>query len=1107
MHTLPSLQIHLFGGFRLFYGGVLVTTFAQARLQALFAYLLLHRDSPQPRQLLSYLFWPDSTESQSRTNLRQLLHHLQKALPSADQYLRIEKETVQWRCDAGFTFDVADFEQDVQQAKQARRNGQGEATRKMLESAVQRYQGDLLPACYDDWLLSERERLRHTYFSALDDLIQCVEEQHDYRAAIVYAQALLRHDPLRETTYQQLMRLHALNGDRASGLRIYHNCATVLEHELGVKPSSETQVAYQQLLNAQAPEAIEREPELYPRPQPTFIGRQREWSVLQAAWRRAADGQPGLLLVSGEAGIGKTRLAEEFLDWAGQQGISTGKTRSYAAEGQLAYAPATELLRAEPFRTGLSNLEPVWLTQLAHLMPELLVERPDINKPEPITNGWQRKHLLEALARAIGQVKEPLVLFIDDLQWCDQETLEWFHYLLHFSQRFRLLIIGVVRSEEVDQAHPLTPIVLDLRNWEQFAEIELGPLDEGNTIVLAEQVAGQGIDADRAERFYLESEGNPLFVIEMVRAALSQNADGSALEVVESLRFDSSDVALRQRPRSGAHVPPKVYAVIQARLGQLSPAARELASVAATIGREFSIDVLLQASEMNEEGLVHGLDELWRRRIVREQGGSSYDFSHDRIRETAYTETSAARRALLHRRVAKALEQLYAANLDEVSSQIAAHYAQAGLAGQAIEYYQRSARVAQQTFSHIEVIGLLTRALALLPTLPDTLERRQTELALLSTLGTALMLSRGYGHPEVEQTLLRAWKVRQLLEKSSYAIPVLAGLWTCYSIRGDLPQLIYWAEQLEREWRTGSDQRLAPIVYYALAGTAYFRGDLLAARQYGEKGSGSSQKQGSLSWLLGHDPEISLMFYYAHSLWLLGNLDQARTLMQQALAEAQNLDHPGNIILIMSMEIVLIQWSGNVSLTLDKANEIIAYATEKKVHHWIAHGHMLHGWVLALQGLADQGIRELRQGLAAWQAMGAKSASTYYLLLLAEACTSGGRLDEGLTAVAEALAIVQASGESFIEAELYRRKGELILAKDGDALGAEHCFQRALEIARLEQARAFELRAVTSLSRLWQKQGKRAEAYQVLADVYNWFSEGFDTADLRQAQAQLASLA
>ncbi|HET7090468.1 MAG TPA: BTAD domain-containing putative transcriptional regulator, partial [Anaerolineae bacterium] len=600
-----TLHIHLLGDFRLVYDDSPVTTVAQARLQALLAYLLLHRHSPQPRRRLAFLFWPDTAEPQALTNLRQLLHHLRHSLPAADQCLQVETKTVQWRLHAAYTLDVAGFEHDLTQAAAAAKVGRFESERAALESALQHYGGDLLPGCYDDWILPERERLRQAYFGALERLILLAEDQRDYRSAIGHAERLLRDDPLHETTYRRLIRLHALHGDRASALRVYHTCVTVLERELGVEPNTDTQEAYQRLLNMEAPAVLRARPPAVSGARPALVGRHGEWMMLRSAWRRAAAGHAAFVLISGEAGIGKTRLAEEFLEWAAQQGMRTARTRSYAAEGRLAYAPVAELLRADPLRTRLSRLEDVWLTELARLLPELLVKHPDLPDPQPITDGWQRKRLFESLARAVLGDKGPLLLLLDDSQWCDQDTLEWLHYLLHFDAEARLFIVGAVRFEEVDQAHPLTPLMLDLRSREQIIEIKLGPLDEGDTAALAEQMAGRKLNADQASRLYRYTEGNPLFVVETIRAEVSGGEANRALVL--------QNPPLSQRPPFSTVMPAKVQALIQARLRQLSPPARELVGLAATIGRAFTSDVLAQASASDEETLVRALDELWRR--------------------------------------------------------------------------------------------------------------------------------------------------------------------------------------------------------------------------------------------------------------------------------------------------------------------------------------------------------------------------------------------------------------------------------------------------------------------------------------------------------------
>jgi tetratricopeptide (TPR) repeat protein len=310
--------------------------------------------------------------------------------------------------------------------------------------------------------------------------------------------------------------------------------------------------------------------------------------------------------------------------------------------------------------------------------------------------------LFEALARAILGRNQLLQLLIDNLQWCDRDTLEWLHYLLRFDRQARLLVLGTWRSEEADAGHPLRTLLTDLRHDEQLTEIILGPLDAAETATLAAQVAGRELDPAQATHLYRETEGNPLFVVETVRAELSGGRQRPAANDQEGTRVIPA-------------LAPKVQAVIAARLAQLSPPARELASVAAVIGRAFTVDVLTKASNASEEVLVHGLDELWQRRIVREQGANAYDFSHDKLREVAYASLSATRRRLLHRRVAEALEAVYASDLDSVSAQMAAHYEQAGLPQQAIAHYCRAAEAARRMYANDKAIAFLTRALELTP--------------------------------------------------------------------------------------------------------------------------------------------------------------------------------------------------------------------------------------------------------------------------------------------------------------------------------------------------------------------------------------------------------
>ena len=403
--------------------------------------------------------------------------------------------------------------------------------------------------------------------------------------------------------------------------------------------------------------------------------------------------------------------------------MPAARTRAYAAEGRLAYAPIIEWLRSETLRVVLAHLGKVWLTEVARLLPELLGAHPELSPPTPLTEYWQRQRLFEALARAVLQAKQPLLLLIDDLQWCDQDTLEWLHFLLHFDAEARLLIVGTARSEEVLAEHPLSALLHDLHRADQVTELELETLDLAETTCLARQVAGLALEGESARQIYRDTLGNPLFVVETVRAGL--------------IRATHTPPAAPVFAIAPAALPPKIYAVIQARLAQLSPPARDLAGLSAAIGRAASLALLTRAGTQPEAHVVAALDELWQRRLVQEQEATVYDFSHDRLRDVAYLEISPIKRRMLHRCIAQALETLHAADLDAVSGQLAAHYEHAGLAPEAITYYHRAGTVAQRIYANEEAILSIAKGWQLLATLPHSAERDQPGAWFSSSAGRA----------------------------------------------------------------------------------------------------------------------------------------------------------------------------------------------------------------------------------------------------------------------------------------------------------------------------------------------------------------------------------
>ncbi len=700
----PVLQVFLLGSFELKYKGETLTTIHSTRLQSLFAYMLLHRRTAISRQQLAGVFWPETSEAQARTNLRNLLHQLRQDLPEADRYLQFAGQEMQWAASTPLILDVDEFECGVQVQP-----GQPDELAK-LTCAVNLYRGDLLPGCYDDWLEPERERLRRQLANALDRLAGLQAQARDYQAAIATAEHLVQLDELDERAYRHLMRMHALAGDRAGARRVFQACAVALKKELSVEPEPETRLLYDTLKNEVIPPlASAGRVETRPRP---LVGREHEWAQMQQAWNLARKGHPHCLLLSGEAGIGKTRLAEEMLQWASCQGFLTAAARCFAGEGGLAYAPAADWLRTGALRKRWLDLEPVWLVELEWVLPEINAERPGLPRPERLNADWQRRRLFEAMVRALSppalpEPVPPMVLLIDDLQWCDSDTLAWLHFLVRSPFPAKLLLVATLRPEELAAGSPLASWLGDLRSSARLDEVALGPLSEAETRMLAENETGHVLEPEAARRLFNETEGHPLFVVETLRMA--GDTGPTAADWLPSARPSSPS--------------PTVQAVIARRLSLLSPAGRDLAGLAATIGHSFTYLALTRANkELDEATLVRALDELWQRRIVCEQGESAYDFSHDKIRAAAYQGLSTARRRYLHRCVAESLEDMARGNpstgpgdeTEELSGQIGSHYENAGAAERAVPFYRQAAEVARRVFANERALRYFQSALALL---------------------------------------------------------------------------------------------------------------------------------------------------------------------------------------------------------------------------------------------------------------------------------------------------------------------------------------------------------------------------------------------------------
>lgn len=1070
----------------MYHQGQPVVAIHSPRLRALLAYLCLHRDEEISRERLAYLFWPESRERQAKTNLRQLLHNLRRVFPSFEKYVEINHRVIKWKSADSTKVDVAEFLQGISRAQIAAGTEDWHSEQSALEDAVQMYTGDLLPECYDSWVEDERSRLRQLFMKALQRLTTVFESRGLYPQALGHGERLLAQDEFNEWAYATLMRLHALNNNQAEALRIYQNCLRLFREELEIEPPAEMQEAYQRLKEFPAQMAS-------PRPDENelpLIGREAERRVLLDTWQHARADNAHVLLICGEAGMGKTRFAEELLRYVQRQGWPTATAACFAAEGRLPYGAVIDLLKCESTHTALSGLDDVWLTEISRLLPELLVERPDLSPPAPLTESWQRQRLFEALARATLSPGKPQLLFIDDIQWADHETIEWLHFLVRFASSAKLLIVATVRLGALNTNRALLSFLLELRRRRLITEIELQAMNSEQTALLAQQVSNRQLDDQTKADLFSATEGNPLFIVEMARAA-EENRDPET----RGAEFMPGNVSL----------PLKVQAAIQSRLANVSAPARKLLDVAAIIGRTFSFTILSHSSEETEQWLVLSLEDLLAHRLIREQGKMVYDFSHDKIREVVTAGISGTRRCLLHRRVAESLEEVHQQQLDSVSAELAAHWEKAGFPLRALDYWQHSAAVARRLFANEEVENHLQRALRLVREHLNGEKQDRRELNILRTLSPCLVQCRGYGTSEVQRIGYRVLELCRKLDQPADA-PVLRMLAISKLVAGQISDAENFGLQLFEQAQNAGDEVAEVEAHYVLGVTYHWQGRFSQAGEHLGKAIELYNPLNHTTHIteFAQDPSVVCRIRLALVLWHLGYPMRSQNLGEEALQMSEALGHPFTRAYALHWYAWLQNLRDDSGATLQHAQSSIAFSEKYHFPYFATQSRVLYGWALYRKGISDQGLQHMREGLSSFRGTGSEVGCAYYRAVIANALAESGSFAQSLTLLKEALTSVKRSGERWSQSGILRLKGETLRkgpSEFRDAAGGS--FLKAIKIARQQSARADALRAAYELNRLWQRSGKEDEAARLLDDVWQWASREINSTEMTHLRALL----
>jgi class 3 adenylate cyclase/predicted ATPase len=849
-----------------------------------------------------------------------------------------------------------------------------------------------------------------------------------------------------------------------------------------------------------------------------LVGREQEVGLLIDRWEQAKEGRGQVVLLSGEPGIGKSRLAYTLREQVTAEGSLLYEARCSPYHQHSALYPLIEVMqhtllltRQDTDEEKVVKLErTLALYNMQDSLPLftalLALPTPATSAPLTLTPQKQKERTLQALLQVMmAQAERQATVSVwEDLHWADPSSLEFLSLLIEQLPTTKLLLVLTFRPEFTPPWKPRS----------HLSQLVLNRLGKKQVEAMIEQAAaGNQLSSDVIEQIRVKTDGVPLFVEELTKS------------VVEARGQGTGDGGRDGKPVGVLAIPATLQEALLARLDRLSTA-RQIAQLGATLGREFSYELLLAVAPTNETDLQAALAKLVEAEILYQRGvgeQARYFFKHALIQDTAYQSLLKSTRLQYHQQIAQVLEEHFPDTKATQPELLAHHYTEANLIKQAVPYWQQAGQNATQRSANAEAISHINKGLELLKTLPDTIERAQQELPLQIALGTPLIGTKGWGAPELEKVYSRAQELCHQIGDTPQLFPVLVGLLAFHGIRGELRTGRERGEQLLNLAQSVHSPDLLLEVHMALGFALLFLGEFISARVHLERASAlyDLQQHRGHAFLYGQDPGVASLFFTAYLLWVLGYPDQALRSIAHSRSLAQEVAYPYSQALALMHSSIINYLRREAHAAQEHAEACIALSTEQGFPQYFASCTLTRGWALSERRQEHDAISAMHQVIITMKAAGLKSMIPYSQAILAEVYGKAGQTEPGLTLVTEALALVNQTEGRWYEAELYRLKGELTLQKfqvlsNPQPLKpspqaeveqeAEGYFLKALDIAQKQQAKSWELRASTSLARLWQQQSKTADAHKLLADMYNWFTEGFDTKDLQEAKALIEEL-